>query len=325
MSSRAPQVTASTTTPQDLLEGLLELNFARTVPADASKAAAGASGSIALETDLGSYRASSILRPLDFATLSFISQKWAEQGGPGTDTKIAFSLTELARAVYPPGPDEKAGGDLGGKHRRLARESLSRLFLIEITAALKASDEHGDTVQRVRRLRVLQETDIWSEAEREEHPDLSPVEFSRRAGSRRASRDTVQIRFSSWMIEQLQAGFALSIDLDKLRRLNGTAQRLYAWLGMPPERDVPVRLRPRKAPMSPGLLATLGINRAEARECARALRDAGKRILEVDSRISRIDAVRRENGGYFLEVDFADEHREDPMAPEQLRLGVVAG
>ena len=317
--------TPSSATSQDLLEGLLELNFARTVPADASKTATTGAVGVELETELGSYRASSLLRPLDFATLAFISQKWAEMGGPGTDTRIAFSLTELARAVYPPGPDDGPNTDLGGKHRRLARESLSRLFLIEIYADLRVQDEDGTTVHRQRRLRVLQETDIWSEAEREDNPDLSPVEFSRRAGSRRASRDTVQIRFSSWMIEQLQAGFALSIDLDKLRRLNGTAQRLYVWLGMPPERDVPVKLRPRRATVSPGLLATLGINRAEMRECARALRDAGKRILDVDHRIERIDVVAQGQGAYALEVDFADAHREDPGKPEQLTLGVAAG
>lgn len=315
----------ATTTPEDLLEGLLELNFARTVPADASKTATYSEAGVEVETELGKYRASSILRPLDFATLSFISQKWAEMGGPGTDVRIAFSLSELARAVYSPGPENSPTGDLGGKHRRLARESLSRLFLIEITANLETRDENGTAVHRQRRLRVLQETDIWSEAEREEHPDLSPVEFSRRAGSRRVSRDTVQIRFSSWMIEQLQAGFALTIDLDKLRRLNGTAQRLYAWLGMPPERDTPVPMRPRRVTLSPGLLATLGINRADPRDRARALRTAGRRIRDVDPRISRIDAEPLGGGVYELVVDFAEGHRDAPVEHGQLTLGVVAG
>lgn len=325
MSPTKPTRTLSAPVVLGPLEGTLELNFARTVPVDASRGtvATTASGQpVEVTTELGVYRATRPLRPMDLATLSFISQTWADQGRPGTDERITFSLKDLARAVYPPAPSDSANTDLGGKNLRLVRESLSRLFLVEITANLEAQDAGGTTVRRQRRLRVLQETDIWSEAEREDNPDMTPAEFSRRAGGRRWSRDTVNVRLSSWMVEQLQAGYAIAIDQDKFRRLNGNAQRIYAWIGMPPER-VLLRQTPRRVPLTPGLLATFGINRSSAKESARAIRDAGKKILAVDPRIEHIDAVHQDDGTYVVVVDFTPDCTATPQ--QQLDLGVAAG
>ncbi|CAB4900370.1 unannotated protein [freshwater metagenome] len=324
MSSKTATQPSRKTKDPDPIEGTLELNFARTVPVDASRgtvAAQTAGQPVELMTEMGQYRATLPLRPMDLATLSFISQTWADQGRPGTDERITFSLKDLARAVYPPAPGDGTPLDLGGKNLRLVRESLSRLFLVEISASFEGTDRHGTSVRRQRRLRVLQETDIWSEAEREDNPEMTAAEFSRRAGARRWTRDTVNVRFSSWMVEQLQAGYAIAIDQDKFRRLNGNAQRIYAWIGMPPARLV-LRQPARRVPMTPALLATFGINRSTPKECARALRDAGKKICAVDPRIEHIDAEHQPDGTYVVTVDFSPEFTAPPQ--QQLELEVAA-
>lgn len=294
----------------DSLEGLLEFNFSRTVPTDATKRRHAADNvAVVQQAALGLYRANLPLKPIDLVTLSFICQAWSDQGRKTSAEPVEFSLSELARVAYDPRAANGETTEIGGKNRRLVRESLERLYRVEISANLQMRDHDGMSVRMQDHVRVLQRATVWSDLKSRGDGDLDDRTFARLAGARRLKRDTVVVWLSEWLVQQLRSGFGIAVDLDKLRRLSGLPQRLYAWLGLPPSSAHISELPAVRVRVTRALLTTWGINRADPRESARAIRDAGKRIVDVDERLEIVTTERDSSGDYFLVVTPSEHFR----------------
>jgi hypothetical protein len=250
----------------------------------------------------------------DLDLLAWVCDRWATtrlpdgytvDGEPHPDGVAAFTLYDLGLDLY--------GREPGGEERRAMRESLLRLFRVEVTftgydAAMKRPDAALCSMSRLI-------TTIVSEREA-----LGPAADAQAIGALRGS--TWKVELASWLRRQLLAGNVTYLDWRILRQLDGAAKRTWVYL----EAE-------RWKPAGDGLLAThVGLGRPALdslgvggfqrhRDARRALERAGARIVAADERYASV-TVEGRPGGHALVAYRLDAERLKVRRQARASLGL---
>jgi len=202
-----------------------------------------------------------------------LSACYAEQGSRDSGD-IETTKGALARTIY--------GSSVGGRNRALVHKALVNLFRME----LQFSGVDADTGEYESAFVALERL-------------LVRLEFSKQIGYRTtaphrydpalvgAERDgTVRATFARWHVRQIQRGYWVSVDWEKLRSLNGAAKLLWLMLSSPRVPFTECRgadhLEQLQLAVTMENYRALGINSAERRRCKFRLLQYGRRLLEVD-------------------------------------------
>lgn len=261
--------------------GTIETNFARLAPLDLQGVETGDQGSHSLtaRTLLGSFTLSRKLGLVDLKVLAFAIERWREAGHETASDPVSFTLYQLGQAIYGHAPH--------GKERRLLRESLERLFRVEITAHGIDASRPDRPIRRIARDGRLfaEKESIWDEGG-ESGPD--PREVAGRRG------DSHRVWLGPWLVEQLRAGNVTYLHFPTMRDLAGLSLRLWVFLQAEPfttgeDGYDHIAAAPE---LGAELDATLGMNFARPVDARKALRRAAERIQRVDDRYVAIEAAR---------------------------------
>lgn len=237
----------------------------------------------------------------DFDLLTWLCERWLTtrlpdgytvDGEPDPHGVAAFTLYDLGLDLY--------GREPAGEERRAMRESLLRLFRVEVSFTgydALASKPDADLCSRARLI-----TTIVSERE-----SLGPDADPRTIGALRGK--TWKVEIASWLQRQLLAGNVTYLSWRTLRQLDGAAKRTWVYL----EAE-------RWKPVGDGLLATsIGLGRPALdslgvggfqrhRDARRALERAGQRIVAADDRYASV-TVEGRPGGHSLVAYRLDPER----------------
>ena len=146
--------------------GSIETNFARLAPLELNGLpedhddADDGGDALTARTLLGSFSMSRRLGLIDLKVLAFAIERWRESGGRTASDSISFTLYKLGQAIYGHAPS--------GEERRLLRESIVRLFKVELNACGADARRPGQPVRviaRDGRLFTQQET-LWDDTPR---------------------------------------------------------------------------------------------------------------------------------------------------------------
>ncbi len=241
-------------------------------PFDAAGAgvAVRASGQLALSPDLD--------------VLAWVCERWLATP-PRDPAGIArFTLRDLALDLY---------GEAGGQPRRLIRESLLRLFRVEVTltgydAIERRTDARLSTLSRLVYQIVTERGEL--------HPAEEDRQFDPSAmGALRGS--TFRVQLAPWLRDQLAAGHATFLDWRTLRRLEGIAKRAWVYLEAEQYKRTGQDREETWVGLGRPALAALGADGYDRpRDARRALNRAGARIVAVDPRYVSVTAERRPGG-----------------------------
>lgn len=257
-------------------QGSIETNFARLAPLELSGLPDGAGpDALTARTLLGSFQMSRRLGLIDLKVLAFAIERWRESGGDTASDSIAFTLYKLGQAIYGHAPS--------GEERRLLRESITRLFKVEINAHGADARRPGQPVRMIARdgrLFTERET-LWDDA-----PTASQI------AARRG--DSYRVWLGPWLVEQLRSGNVTYLHFPTMRGLAGLALRLWVFLQAEPfviDDDVGTEQIAAAPVLGDELYATLGMNFARPTDARKALRHAAQRIQTVDTRYDAIELV----------------------------------
>lgn len=235
--------------------------------------------------------------------------RYVDLGMP-SDGQATSTVRALARTLY--------GSNLGGHNRAPVTKAMVNLFRMEIQmAGVRAgSGEFDEQFLEFERLLLNLRFDRQISL-RKSHPEMyDPVAI----GAQRNS--TVQWQFAAWHVEQLQSGYWVELDWDKLRSLSGAAKMLWLVLSSP---RIPFSASAEVAgfeelhvPLTPESFRVFGISAARERDCKRSLEHAGRRLAAVDdsyvdvavvldprTRARCLRVVRRRQDGQLALTDFA--------------------
>jgi hypothetical protein len=206
--------------------------------------------------------------------------RYVDLGKPD-DGGASSTIRALAKTLY--------GSSLGGANRAQVTKAMINLFRMEVQmAGVRAgSGEFDRQFLDFERLLVSLRFDRQIRL-RQTAPEMyDPVAI----GAQRNS--TVQWQFAPWHVEQLQNGYWVELDWDKLRSLSGAAKMLWLVLSSPripfvASREAP-GLEELRVPLTPESYRVFGISASRERDCKRSLEQAGRRLVAVDD--SYVDVV----------------------------------
>ena len=238
------------------------------------------------------------LGELEVDTHIVVTTRYIERGTPD-DYLVDLTKGGVVRALYGASKSKHGGKNLENVHRALV--NLYRLE-VQFEGFNAITGEHDPELASMSRLY----TDLVFDRQ---------IERRRRGGNydpavMGATRDgTVQISLGKWHARQLQQGYWVELDWEKLRSLSGLAKTLWLLFSSP---RVPFRqalgapgLEEITVPLDLEAYRALGINTKRERDCKRRLEEAGQRLVAVDQ----------------LYVDFAVT--PDPARPGAKLLTVV--
>jgi hypothetical protein len=287
--------------------GSIETNFARLAPLELNGLPDGAGPDpLSARTLLGSFSMSRRLGLIDLKVLAFAIERWRESGGDTASDAITFTLYKLGQAIYGHAPS--------GEERRLLRESIKRLFKVEISAYGADSRRAGQPVRMIARdgrVFTQQET-LWDDAPTAE-------QIAARRG------DSYRVWLGPWLVEQLRSGNVTYLHFPTMRGLAGLALRLWVFLQAEPfALDTARRTEciARAPELGDELYATLGMNFARPTDARKALRHAARRIQAVDTRYVDITPVRGDDDCWRLYAARAARPVQTIRAPIQEALAV---
>lgn len=217
--------------------------------------------------------------------LTWLTQEWWDQGG-SVDGRVRFTWYELGRDLY---GRERAGWSPSGRHRQLMQDAIDNLHavVITLTCVNVLTGESGPTLRS--KVHILESV--------VDHDQLQLF----RAGQADAAsigalrHDTVEIKLADWLVRQLLGG-SLVLDWRTLRRLSGTAKRLWYYLGARSDEFCPGALPGEMAlaiDLGPDLYASLNLRAARERDNRAALRDASQRISRTDPSYVKLAVVHK--------------------------------
>jgi hypothetical protein len=257
-------------------QGSIETNFARLAPLELTGLPDGAGpDALTARTLLGSFQMSRRLGLIDLKVLAFAIERWRESGGDTASDSITFTLYKLGHAIYGHAPS--------GEERRLLRESIRRLFKVELNAYGIDARKPGQPVRMIARdgrLFTQQET-LWDDAP-------SVREIAARRG------DSYRVWLGPWLVEQLRSGNVTYLHFPTMRGLAGLALRLWVFLQAEPfviDDEAGTECIAAAPVLGDELYATLGMNFARPTDARKALRHAAQRIQTVDTRYDAIHLV----------------------------------
>ncbi|MGE5858013.1 MAG: hypothetical protein ACM31K_05995 [Solirubrobacterales bacterium] len=199
--------------------------------------------------------------------------RYVDLGKPG-DGGASSTIRALAKTLY--------GSSLGGANRAQVTKAMINLFRMEVQmAGVRAgTGEFDRQFLDFERLLVSLRFDRQIRL-RQTAPDMyDPVAI----GAQRNS--TVHWQFAPWHVEQLQNGYWVELDWDKLRSLSGAAKMLWLVLSSPRIPFVPSPgapgLEELRVPLTPESYRVFGISASRERDCKRSLEQAGRRLVAVD-------------------------------------------
>jgi len=215
------------------------------------------------------------LGELEVDTHIVVTTRYIERGAP--DDLIA-DLTKgaVVRALYGPSKAKHGGKNLENVHKALV--NLYRLE-VQFEGFNAITGEHDPDLASMSRLY----TDLVFDRQ---------IQLRRRGGAydpavMGGTRDgTVQVSLGKWHARQLQRGYWVELDWEKLRSLSGLAKTLWLLFSSPrvpfhPALGAPA-LDEVTVPLDLMAYRALGINTKRERDCKRRLEEAGQRLVAVD-------------------------------------------
>jgi len=229
----------------------------------------------------GTVRASGQLSiSIDLDVLAWICERWISTPPLDPEGIARFTLYDLGTDLY--------GSKPSGRHRQVLRESLLRLWRVEVQFIDWNTSEHapGDSMDR-----LLYR--IGSDGKLAEAGD-DPAKVGALRGS------TVSVKLADWLRDSLEAGNFTYLRWETLRQLDGAAKRVWIYLAGEQFK----RTGPWRSAVAIGLgdpaLATLGVDGYKRhRDARRALNRAGRQIVKADPRYESV-GVERRPGGWSL-------------------------
>lgn len=243
----------------------------------------------------------------DLDVLSWLCERWHKTRLPvgllgehraDPERIAAFTIRDLALDLY---------AEAGGRQRQLIRESLLRLFRVEITlegydSIRKVSGGNLASLDRIVE-RISSERGSLDAELRLTGPDLDAAAMGALRG------DTFRVQLAPWLCEQLLAGNVTYLDWRTLRQLDGAAKRAYVYLEAESYKPVGDGLMATSIGLGKPALDALGVGHySRHRDARRALDRAGSRIIEADARYHSIRCEQRP-GGYALVAERLDAER----------------
>jgi len=238
------------------------------------------------------------LGELEVDTHIVVTTRYIERGTPD-DFLADLTKGAVVRALYGPAKSKHGGKNLENVHRALV--NLYRLE-VQFEGFNAITGEHDPGLASLSRLY----TDLVFDRQ---------IRLRRHGGAydpavMGGTRDgTVQVSLAKWHARQLQRGYWVELDWEKLRSLSGLAKTLWLLFSSP---RVPFRpaagapgLEEITVPLDLEAYRALGISTKRERDCKRRLEEAGQRLVAVDE----------------LYVDFAVS--PDPARPGRRLLTVV--
>jgi hypothetical protein len=219
------------------------------------------------------------LGELEFDLLTWAITRWYQTGRPA-DGRLAATFGDIIYALY--------GRRKGGKQYMDVRESLDGLYNVSIDLSVITVDEQGAVWRASSRRRIIQELNM--------DEDLSD------AAKRNA--DTVELRLSSWLVEQLDANTVAAIGWQTLRSLGGIAKRLAIFLAAHAHEFEPITQHTERfaVKLTDEFYEQLGVTAARERQRRQSVARAAARIAEQDPRYTRL-LVERIAGSYELRAE----------------------
>lgn len=215
------------------------------------------------------------LGELEVDTHIVVTTRYIERGTPD-DFMADLTKGGVVRALYGASKAKHGGKNLENVHRALV--NLYRLE-VQFEGFNAITGEHDPELASMSRLY----TDLVFDRQ---------IERRRRGGAydpavMGAARDgTVQVSLGKWHARQLQQGYWVELDWEKLRSLSGLAKTLWLLFSSP---RVPFRpalgtpgLEQITVPLDLDAYRALGINTKRERDCKRRLEEAGQRLVAVD-------------------------------------------
>jgi hypothetical protein len=225
----------------------------------------------------------------DLDVLSWLCERWLsrENPHPRAQRVAAFTLYDLGHDLY--------GRKPAGKENRLIRESLLRLFRVEITL------EGYDSIRRQQGGNLASLDRLLERISSERGSLDQKLQLELDAGSLGALRgETFRIQLAPWLCDQLEAGNVTYLSWRTLRRLEGVAKRAFVYLEAESYSQAGDGLLATSIGLGAPALEALGVGHyARHRDARRALDRAGERIVEADDRYHAIRCERRP-GGFSL-------------------------
>ena len=234
-------------------------------------------------TLLGSFSVNRRLTLLDLRVAAFVIERWLEQRAGSGDNPARLNLYELGWALFERKP--------GGAENEALRESLQRLFEVEIDA--KGLDARSGRVRLVaRKGRVLTQVDC----ELDDLDNPGPAQFGALRGA------TYEVYLGPWLVEQIKAGGRLTLDLAVMRRLRKLAERL--WLYLEAEAFATIDSSQHEEliepiPLGSEFFNSLRVNCARPTDARKAVKQAARKICQVDPRYDQI-FIAEAPDGYVL-------------------------
>jgi len=253
----------------------------------------------------GTVRASGQLSiSIDLDVLAWICERWLTTPPLDPEGIARFTLYDLGTDLY--------GRKPAGKENRLLRESLLRLWRVEVQFVgwNTVEGDPGDSMDRLL-YRIGSDGKL---AEAREDPA--------KVGALRGS--TVSVKLADWLRDSLAEGHFTYLRWETLRQLDGAAKRV--WIYLAGERFK--RTGPWRSAVAIGLgapaLASLGVDTyARHRDARRALNRAGRQIVEADARYESV-VVERRPGGWSLIARRRAEGRRESERVRKLIAGSLA-
>jgi hypothetical protein len=222
----------------------------------------------------------SALGEVEIDTSIALTQLYVEQGSR-EDWGGEATKKQLVRIVFGARKDS-------GRYHEMIHLALVRLWRLEIHfRAFNAAEGRAmsDYVRFLSRVRFDEQINLLHN----EPSRYDPAAMGRRW------KGTVEFWFDPYWGRQLQAGYWIAVDWEKLHRFKGLPKTLWLVFNAPSARFTPVAGDPRLEQIGLPLVAetyrAFGINRARDRDCWDALRKAGKRLTQVDSTYVGCDVV----------------------------------
>lgn len=297
--------------------GSIETNIARGWPLELSGFAGTTelerveTGALTARTLLGSFTTTHRLGLVDLKVMAFVIERWRSQGGFTASDHAAFTLYQLGKSIYGREPD--------GEERRLLRESIQRLFRVEINAQGHVGSSSDGRIRKLARDgRVFVQKDtVWDDV------DPAALDASLQIASRRGR--SFRVWLGPWLVEQIRAGHVTYLTFSTMRKLSGLALRLWVFLeGEPFVADVDHERLATPQAISPELLAVLGVGHSRATDGRRAINRAGDRVCAVDDRYRSIALVKRDGQWWLDPVRATPAPRSAPSPQLALALNAEA-
>lgn len=236
-----------------------------------------------------SVRISRTLGPLAVDAWLAMNAVWVEDGF-GSSGKCSSSMRRLARLIWP-------ASKAGGKTNRMLRDVVDRLYDFSVTA------DDFDVVSGELRPGALSKARLLTELSYDRDLRLgssdgrydAAVSGTRTGGLRDQS---VSWRFAERYVEHAHGGGLLTLDLERLSRLDGVAKSLWVQMSTPRfpfQAGVQPGVETASIDLTDNNFRALGIVTTSRKQQRRTLKAAGQRIVAADPGYLEVDCDLRSN------------------------------